>query len=58
MAETKDVQIKEEEVQLPQEWPELAAKAARKYKLQVPESTIAPEEVESQIRQFEQSDGQ
>jgi len=58
MAETRNIQIEDEEVQLPQEWFERAAKAARKYNLPVPESTMAPEEVEQNLRQFEQSDGQ
>ena len=54
---TGDIQV-EEEVQLPQEWFDRAAEAAARYGLPAPEITDAPEEVERNLRQFEQDDGQ
>lgn len=48
----------EEEVKLPQDWFERAEEAARRYNLPIPEDTAAPEEVERNLRQFEQDDGQ
>ena len=54
---TRDIQV-EEEVQLPQEWFDRATEAAARYNLPAPEITEAPEEVERNLRQFEQEDGQ
>ena len=46
------------EVQIPQDWFDRADEAARRFNLPLPEATVAPEEVERNLRQFEQEDGQ
>lgn len=48
----------EEEVQFPQELLERAEQEARRYNLPIPEITADPEEVERNLQQFEQDDGQ
>ena len=48
----------QEQIPIPQDWFERAEEAARRYNLPVPEDRVSPEEVERNLKQFEQDDGQ